>query len=77
MPKQAFDYNPANEEHMSYLLNRYTTEQIEKALAKLNSKSSEANPGNLQPCVHCGGVKFIPTGTCAVCAVCGESQGCS
>ena len=30
-----------------------------------------------QPCVECGSISFIRTGTCFVCQVCGSSQGCS
>jgi hypothetical protein len=29
------------------------------------------------PCIDCGGIFFLKTGTCHVCQTCGASQGCS
>ena len=52
------------------------TYKIIKTVLQHERKSGkEVDSGS--PCMDCGGTKFIQTGTCHVCVICGASQGCS
>lgn len=62
-------------------------EDREKAIdtIKRNTVQEEIKPvkpkgistSDHQPCIECGGIDFMRTGTCYACTTCGASQGCS
>ena len=68
-----------------HLRRHFNEDAIERAVKKLNmhrkahnfSPISYAREQSGTPCMECGSLDLVRTGTCHVCCVCGASQGCS
>ena len=62
---------------ISELTQKYSHEQVEKALEKAKRQGQGFNDFGGDPCIYCGSTSLIRTGTCYVCQTCGTSQSCS
>ena len=64
-----------------YALKKATGCNDKQARQKIKEAYNRAmefkSDGNIAPCKGCGNIKFHRTGTCHVCVICGDSQGCS
>ena len=48
-----------------------------KEIYSENLKPAPVKSTDHSPCIKCGSISFIRTGSCFCCEICGSSQGCS